>query len=139
MSNPIMAVTPDVFRKALSRFATGVTVVTVSDPEAPLGIHGMTANSFASVSLDPLLVLVCVSHPARTHALVQQTKRFGINVLAEHQQSWARYFAQLEQGTADAGRLGVRFSCTERGTPMLEGTLAHLDCRLSALHAGGDH
>lgn len=99
----------------------------------------MTANSFASVSLDPLLVLVCVSHAARTHALVQQNKRFGIDVLAEHQQSWARYFAQVDQGTADAARLGVRFSCTERGAPMLEGTLAHLDCRLSALHAGGDH
>ena len=149
MSNSTITVTPEIFRKTLSHFATGVTVITVEDVAVSIhgdmdrphqgAVHGMTANSFTSVSLDPPLVLVCIAHQARTHTLVQLKGRFGINVLAEHQQNWARFFAQVEQNPAEAERIGVRFSYTERGTPILEHALAHLDCRLVEMHHGGDH
>ena len=79
-----MNLTASEFRKAMGRFATGVTIVTVDlDGEA----HGMTANAFASVSLDPMLVLVCVDHTTRTHAHLHAKKRFGINVLCEDQRA----------------------------------------------------
>src|SRR6201997_2865082 len=72
------------FRRAMGGFATGVTIITL-DLEGE--VHGMTANAFASVSLDPLLVLVCVDHNARTHAHLHAKKRFGINVLAHDQRA----------------------------------------------------
>ena len=102
-------------------------------------VHGMTANAFASVSLDPLLVLVCISRNARTHGFVHIQKRFGINVLAEDQEDWARFFAQVEQEPQEARRLGIKFWRTQQGTPMLQGTLAHLDCKLVEAHEAGDH
>src|SRR6266851_10109116 len=82
----LMSVTSEEFRKAMGSFATGVTVITV-DYEGQ--VQGMTANAFTSVSLDPLLVLVCVDHQARTHAHLHAKKRFGINVLSEQQRAVA--------------------------------------------------
>ena len=91
------------FRNALGSFATGVTVITV-DYEGE--VHGMTANAFSSVSLDPPLVLVCVDHRARTHAHLHARKRFGVNVLAENQQIISEYYARPAQdhGHADGRR-----------------------------------
>lgn len=79
------------FRKAMGCFATGVTIITV-DLEGE--VHGMTANAFASVSLDPLLVLVCVDHKTRTHSHLHAKKRFGINVLCEDQRAISEYYAR---------------------------------------------
>jgi flavin reductase (DIM6/NTAB) family NADH-FMN oxidoreductase RutF len=76
-------VTREQFRQAMGSFATGVTVITLAEEGGE--VHGMTANAFSSVSLDPLLVLVCVDHQAKTHAHLQEKKRFGINVLASDQ------------------------------------------------------
>jgi flavin reductase (DIM6/NTAB) family NADH-FMN oxidoreductase RutF len=132
-----MPVTAAEFRKALGHFATGVTVVTVGRPAGQ--VHGMTANAFASVSLDPLLVLVCVDRKARTHPLIHEQKRFGINVLTDRQERLARYFAQVEQDHESAHRLGVSYWRTESGTPMLGNCLAHLECRLVSEHEAGDH
>ena len=75
-----MSVKPAEFRKALGCFATGITVITL-DYEGE--VQGMTANAFTSVSLDPMLVLVCVDRRARTHAHLHAKKRFGVNVLAK--------------------------------------------------------
>ncbi len=86
-----MSVTQADFRKAMGSFATGVTVITV-DYEGQ--VHGMTANAFASVSLDPLLVLVCVDHKARTHTHLHARKRFGVNVLSEGQRTMSEYYAR---------------------------------------------
>ncbi len=138
MSQPTkLPPTAETFRKALSHFATGVTVVTVADGQRH--VHGMTANSFTSVSLEPLLVLVCVNRKARTHSLLHAQKRFGINILGEDQEELAKYFTQVEQDRETAKRLGVRFGRTERGTPVLEGTLAQLDCKLVSTSDAGDH
>ena len=80
----LMSLNQAEFRKAMGCFATGVTIITV-DLEGE--VHGMTANAFASVSLDPLLVLVCVDHKTRTHAHLHAKKRFGINVLSRDQRA----------------------------------------------------
>lgn len=121
----------------MGRFATGVTILTVDlDGE----VHGMTANAFASVSLDPLLVLVCVDHTASTHALIHAKKRFGINVLCENQRAISEYYSNParthERAEAEAG---ARFDRTRHGTPMLNGSLAYLECRLHSAQDAGDH
>ncbi|MGA2101500.1 MAG: flavin reductase family protein [Candidatus Sulfotelmatobacter sp.] len=125
------------FRKAMGRFATGVTIITV-DLEGE--IHGMTANAFASVSLDPLLVLVCVEQTTRTHAHIHAKKRFGINVLCEDQREISEYYARPERDHENAEvEAGARFDRTVLGTPVLHGALAYLECRLHSARAAGDH
>ncbi len=132
-----MTVTQTEFRKAMASFATGVTVITV-DFEGE--VHGMTANAFASVSLDPPLVLVCVDHQARTHAHLHAKKRFGVNVLAEHQTAISQYYADPNPSHRHAEReAGARFDRTQHGTPVLHGALAYLECRLHAVQDAGDH
>jgi flavin reductase (DIM6/NTAB) family NADH-FMN oxidoreductase RutF len=132
-----MAVTQAEFRRALGSFATGVTVITVDhDGE----VHGMTANAFSSVSLDPPLVLVCVDHRARTHAHLHAKKRFGVNVLAEGQQAVSEYYARPTQDHRRAEQeAGARFDRTAHGTPVLHGALAYLECRLHTAQDAGDH
>ena len=125
------------FRKALGSFATGVTVITV-DYEGE--VHGMTANAFSSVSLDPPMVLVCVDHRARTHAQLHARKRFGVNVLAENQQTISEYYARPAQDHRHAEQeAGAHFDRTAHGTPVLNGALAYLECRLHTAQDAGDH
>jgi len=125
------------FRLALGQFATGVTVVTAE--RGPGQVHGMTANSLTSVSLDPLLILICVSHSAQLLPLVQRQKRFGVNILKDHQRAISEYFARTEENAETEKRLGVRYRWTQTGIPLLEGALAHLACKVVASHAAGDH
>lgn len=125
------------FRKAMGCFATGVTIVTVDlDGE----VHGMTANAFASVSLDPPLVLVCVDRSASTHAHLHARRRFGINVLSEDQRAISEYYARAnrtyERAEAEAG---AQFDRTRHGTPRLNGSLAFLECCLHSAMDAGDH
>lgn len=132
-----MGVTQTEFRKAMGSFATGVTVITV-DYEGE--VHGMTANAFTSVSLDPLLVLVCVDHRARTHAHLHARKRFGVNVLAENQRAVSEYYASAMPTHQHAEQeAGARFDRTQHGTPVLHGALAYLECRLHSAQDAGDH
>jgi flavin reductase (DIM6/NTAB) family NADH-FMN oxidoreductase RutF len=121
-------------RRACGQFATGVTVVTVTDGD---GVRGMTANSFTSVSLDPPLVLVSIDLRNRTHELVRQNGRFAVNVLAQRHQPWSDRFA---------GRGGdhqhVFDDVPHRivdGVLILDGAPAVFVCRLVAVHAAGDH
>ena len=125
------------FRKAMGCFATGVTIITLDlDDE----IHGMTANAFASVSLDPMLVLVCVDHSTRTHAHMHAKKRFGVNVLGENQRAISEYYARPERAHQNAeAEAGASFDRTKHGTPMLHGSLAYLECRLHSAQQAGDH
>lgn len=132
-----MGVSREEFRKALGCFATGVTVVTVT--RVPGRVHGMTANAFSSVSLEPPLVLVCVDRESNTHPLLLAARRFGVNMLREDQQDVARYFAEAEKNEEAAARLGVHYRFTKRGTPLLETALAQLECAVVAAHEAGDH
>jgi flavin reductase (DIM6/NTAB) family NADH-FMN oxidoreductase RutF len=132
-----MSVTQAEFRRALGSFATGITVITL-DSEGE--VHGMTANAFASVSLDPMLVLVCVDQRASTHSQLHAKKRFGVNVLAENQRAISEYYARPGR-THDraAQEAGASFERTEHGTPVLRGALAYLECRLHTAEDAGDH
>jgi flavin reductase (DIM6/NTAB) family NADH-FMN oxidoreductase RutF len=132
-----MVVTQIEFRKAMGSFSTGVTVITVDYGSA---VHGMTANAFTSVSLDPLLVLVCVDHRARTHTHLHARKRFGVNVLAENQRAISEYYARpIQSHEAAEQEAGARFDRTQHGTPVLHGALAYLECRLHTAQDAGDH
>ena len=131
-----MSVTQSDFRRAMGCFATGVTVVTV-DYEGTL--QGMTANAFCSVSLDPLLVLVCVDRKARTHTHLHLKKRFGVNILAADQREISDYFALVESSRVETEKVGARFGRTSHGTPVLHGALAYLECRLHSAQDAGDH
>lgn len=132
-----MSLSPTEFRKAMGCFATGVTIITLDlDGE----VHGMTANAFASVSLDPMLVLVCVDHSARTHDHLHAKKRFGINILGEHQRVISEYYARPVRVHEHAEEeAGARFDRTAQGTPILNGALAYLECRLKSAEDAGDH
>ena len=123
--------------RRMGSFATGVTVITVDcDGE----VHGMTANAFTSVSLDPLLVLVCVDHRARTHTHLHARKRFGVNVLAENQRAISRVLCRSEPDPRTSrAKAGARFDRTQHGTPVLHGALAYLECRLHTAQDAGDH
>jgi 3-hydroxy-9,10-secoandrosta-1,3,5(10)-triene-9,17-dione monooxygenase reductase component len=116
----------------MGQFATGVTVITVQHGDH---IHGMTANAFSSVSLDPPLVLFCVTRTARMARLVQEAAGFAINILAEHQQEVSRQFAGSRKDDPD------RAVSLQRGpiAPLIEGSMAAVSCTTEAIHDGGDH
>ena len=125
------------FRHALGQFATGVTVVTAE--RAPGQVHGMTANSFTSVSLKPLLILICVSHQAQLLPLIRKHKRFGVSILREDQRALSEYFAQTVEDPQIEKRLGIRYRWTETGIPLLGDALAHLACTVASEQPAGDH
>jgi 3-hydroxy-9,10-secoandrosta-1,3,5(10)-triene-9,17-dione monooxygenase reductase component len=124
---------PELFREVFGRFATGVAVITSA---GPAGIGGMTANALCSLSLEPLLALVCFENEARTLPIVREAGRFGVNVLASDQEQLAGVFAsklpEPEKLEGVAHRL-------EGGVPIIEGALAWAVCDLRELIAGGDH
>jgi flavin reductase (DIM6/NTAB) family NADH-FMN oxidoreductase RutF len=124
------SVDPKSYRNALGRFVTGVTVVTTQTPD---GVHGMTANAFSSVSLEPPLVLVAVSKAARTHAYFSQTRRFGVSVLSAEQEPFAWHFAGRPREDLQAA-----FIWKEQ-VPLLQDALAHLVCSVETTYPGGDH
>ncbi len=125
------AVEPIRFRTVMGHFATGVAVVTV---DAPGGPQGMTANAVASLSLDPVLVLVCFDNLARTLPEVERAKRFGVNVLAAGQEHLARRFASKDETKfADVPH------SVHDGIPVLDGALAWVGCDLERLVPAGDH
>lgn len=124
-------------RDALSAFPTGVTVVTVSGAGAP---HGMTASSFTSVSLSPPLILVCVAHDAVMHGCLTSAAHFGVSILAAHQESLARHFADSTRPLGPAQFTGVRWRPGPvTGAPLLQDALAVLECASQAVHPAGDH
>jgi flavin reductase (DIM6/NTAB) family NADH-FMN oxidoreductase RutF len=125
------------FRKALGHFATGVTVVTVE--RAPGAVRGMTANSFTSVSLDPLLILICVAKGAAILPMLEKKKQFGVSVLKEGHEAISEYFAKGTQTAEAEQRLSIHYRLTPSGIPVLEGTLLQLSCEVVASHVAGDH
>lgn len=119
------------YRDALGCFGTGITVITTQTENGPLG---MTANSFASVSLDPPLVLWCAAKESHRYAAFAGAKSYVIHILAEDQRATALHFA----------RSGDDFSAAEwhpgeDGAPVLHGCLARFECRQVAAHDAGDH
>ena len=123
----------DEFRSALSRFPSGVTVVTTRDREGVF--HGITVSSFASLSLEPPLILVCIEKTTGSHYALQESEFFVVNVLAEGQENLSNRFASQISDRFD----GVDFRLGLGDVPVLENVLATLECRLAYAHEGGDH
>jgi flavin reductase (DIM6/NTAB) family NADH-FMN oxidoreductase RutF len=134
-------------RSVFSRFATGITVVTANRTAAGSGAtstpqrpHGMTANSFTSVSLDPPLVLVCVLRSALMHEAIVSSGAFAISVLSGRQEHLARYFASHHRPRDEHEFDLVEWAPGRHtGAPLVLGALAWLECRLAATYDGGDH
>ena len=122
---------PRTLRQALGAFTTGVTVVTASGPDGPVG---MTANSFASVSLDPPLVLWSPAKSSTRHSAFVGAEHFVIHVLSADQDELSASFTRGGRGFE-----AVEWHRNEDGVPVIAGTLARFECARAALHDGGDH
>lgn len=118
------------FRNTLGRFATGVTVITTRDGDR---IHGMTANAFISVSLDPPLVLVSLDNRCNMHRMLPSTGRFGISVLAEDQEHLSTHFAGRPIEGFEASFV------TREGVPVLDQAIAYVVAHVVSTHPAGDH
>lgn len=125
-------VTSDQFRQVMGNFATGITVVTTRDAQAKP--YGLTVNSFTSVSLDPILVLVCLDNKLSGLQFFRDTKHFGVSILSEHQEDLSRMFAKKDSERPPSiyfdGKLGV---------PLLRNALAVMECETVKIYEGGDH
>lgn len=130
-----MTVDTHLFRAVMGRFATGVTVVTTCKGAEH---HGITVNAFASVSLDPPLVLICIDRSSHVHDILIESGIFAVNFLAEHQQHLSDCFAgQSEYRYHDF--CGATFHTAATGAPVLDDTLGYVDCRVVDVFPGGDH
>lgn len=126
------AVDPLTMRRTMGRFATGVAVVTTSADGVP---HGMTVNSLTSVSLEPPLLLVCLTTGARTTEAVTTAGKFAVNVLSARQEHLAMRFAK--RGADHYAGLDVVHG--RHGIPVIPGAFAHLECRIERSFEAGDH
>jgi flavin reductase (DIM6/NTAB) family NADH-FMN oxidoreductase RutF len=130
------AFTSQDFRSTVGSFATGVTVVTTRGEEHA---YGMTANAFSSVSLDPPLVLVCVISQSEGSEHIKRNSCFAVNVLDAEQEPLSRYFASRDRPRGRDAFHEVAHRVGISGSPILEGAVGYLDCRLHAIHDAGDH
>ena len=129
-----MGVTSEDFKRALGRWATGVTIVTARDGDQ---IHGMTVSAFTEVSLVPPLVLVCCDRTSNTHVVMADGGVFAVNVLARDQEALSNRFASKKDESRRFEGLETETGAT--GAPILKGTVGAFDCRVEAAHDAGDH
>ncbi len=121
------------FRRACAHFATGVCVLTACNRS---GLpHGLTVNSFSSVSLEPPLIMAAIAHSSTQLAAFDEAPFFAVNILTEKQQSLSIYFATREPGRFD----GIAWAAGETGSPVLEETLGLIECRTVRRFDAGDH
>ena len=125
-------ISSDQFRRVMGNFATGITVVTTRDRYD--NAYGLTVNSFTSVSLDPVLVLVCLDNKLSGLQAFKDSKHFGISILSEHQEDLSRMFAKK-----DLERPASIYFEGKLGIPLLKNSIAVLECETVEVYAGGDH
>jgi len=131
MSAP--SVSGEDFRRACGRFATGITIATVMDPD---GVpHGLTVNSFNAVSLEPPLVSICLGHAVSLIDLFREASFFGINVLNENQRPLSDHFARKGHDRFQ----GVAWTPGQTGAPLIYDALAAIECQLEQRVTVGDH
>jgi flavin reductase (DIM6/NTAB) family NADH-FMN oxidoreductase RutF len=126
-----MGVDADTFRSLMGRFASGVTVVTLVDAQG----HDNGVTAFASLSLEPALVLICVDRAASIHPLLHAAATFAVNILSADQEALARRFAATLPDRFD----GIGYTRGTTGAALLDDTLVHLECRKVQELPGGDH
>ncbi len=127
-----MPVADTEFKLALSHFVSGVTVVTTEADGRP---YGMTVASFASLSLHPPLVLVCIEKNVKTHDAIAAAGKFGVSILSQEQTDISAKFASR----SDDKFAGVDVTRGELGVPLIAGSLTTLECTLRETLPGGDH
>ena len=128
-------VSPEDFKGALGSWAAGVTVVTTRHDGM---VYGITVSSFSSLSIDPLLILVCLADSNRLPRMIGESQRFAVSILAEGQETISSYFSIAgREPVARFEDFGVIEWFT--GSPIIAGSLAHLDCELERTVPGGDH
>ena len=128
-----MAVSQDEFRNALSRFASGITVVSAISADGRL--HGITVSAFCSVSLDPPLILVCIEKTTGSYQALKDSKKFVVNILSEGQSDISAHFASEIPDKFDL----MDFETGNNGLPVLKDVAVSLECRMTAAHDAGDH
>ena len=134
--DPPGPVTPADLRSVMGRFATGVVVITVGGEH----VHGMTANAFSSVSLDPPLVQCSISHSAVMFGALSGAGRFGVSIMGDEQESLVRYFADKSRPLGATQFDAVDWTPgPHAGAPLLTGALAWLECEVVEAHVAGDH
>ena len=124
---------PKELRRLMGQFATGVTIITTRDVEGRP--YGLTANAFTSLSLEPPLVLICIDRKAETFSHFYASRYFVVNVLTEEQQELSSRFAKSGGFKFE----GIAYETNGVGVPVLDGTLAHMECALIETHEAGDH
>jgi flavin reductase (DIM6/NTAB) family NADH-FMN oxidoreductase RutF len=128
-----MPVTQEQFRAALGSFASGVTVVTTKDAQEKM--LGITVSAFCSVSLSPPMVLICIEKTAGSHYAFEESNVFIVNILREGEAATSELFASLR----DDKFTGLEHKSGIDGVPILDHTLATLECRVKFAYHGGDH
>ncbi|MBX3244518.1 MAG: flavin reductase family protein [Acidobacteria bacterium] len=128
-----MSVTGNEFRNAMSRFASGVTVIVSKDADERL--HGITVSAFSSVSLSPPLVLICIEKTTGSHEALASAEHFTVNVLSSEQQETSQRFASWSPDKFN----DLDMTTGELGLPILNGCLANLECKMSQAIDAGDH
>jgi flavin reductase (DIM6/NTAB) family NADH-FMN oxidoreductase RutF len=121
------------FRRCCSRFATGITIASVLDAEGQP--HGLTVNSFTSVSLEPPLVLICIDYASNVLPMFRAASHFGVNILNAGQQELSARFATRGMDRFD----GVPWTAGDTGVPLIPGALAHFECAVRNVVEAGDH
>lgn len=124
---------PDAFRDACAQFATGVAIATVAAPDG--SPHGLTVNSFTSVSLQPPLILVCIDYGCSILSYFQINSHFAINILNDAQRDLSVRFAMQPEGRFD----GVEWNSGISGTPLIADCLAQFECAVDKMISAGDH
>ena len=124
------------FRDAMARFATGITVVTAQARDGP---HGVTINAFASLSLKPPLILICIEHGRYSLEVLESSRVFAANVLADGQEHLSRFFSTDSRPEGPHAFDGIPYRRGRLGAPILDGCLAVVECRVTAQFPGGDH
>ena len=129
-----MSVDAMTYRQIMGNFATGVAVVTAGKGD---DCHAVTVNSFTSVSLEPTLLLVCLTTDSLTRAEIVESKAFSVNILSDAQENISRFFAKLQEDNDWV----MEFNCSEGefGVPLFPDCLAYFECRLIDDHEAGDH
>lgn len=128
-----MTVDQSSFRAVLGRFASGVTVVTALDRRG--SDVGMTVSAFASLSLEPPLVLICIDHAASVYATLSKAPNFIANILSSGQEAIARRFAEPDRNRFD----GLGYERGLNGAIVLLDVLGYVECDVVARHEAGDH
>ena len=125
----------ELFKLAWSNFPTGVSVITTLEDGGH--VHGCTVNALCSVSLDPLLVVICLDHKTNTIEIVRKRGQFSVNILSENQSQIAEYFARKEEDRK--GDVDISYTFQPTGSAEIDGSVFFMDCSVNAAHEAGDH